>query len=155
MTITAIPIEPDALPDLGSVSAARSGAGEALRYLAASAAALALDAGLLWFGVARLAMPAWLAGAVAYGAGLVLIYALSIRWVFARRALRDARGEFFAFALLGVVGLLLNSATLHLATGIGVALPFAKALSAGIGFVANFVSRKVLLFSGAGRRAGT
>lgn len=144
MTLTALPIDPDTLPEAPTES---STAGEALRYGAASAAALALDAGLLWIGVERLALPPWLAGAVAYGAGLVLVYALSIRWIFAQRALRDTRGEFFLFALLGVVGLLLNSATLHLATGIGVALPLAKALSACIGFVANFASRKLLLFT--------
>jgi putative flippase GtrA len=126
---------------------ASSSAGEAIRYLLASVAALGLDAGLLWVGVNAFALPAWLAGAFSYGAGLVFIYLLSIRWVFAERAVRDRKSEFLAFAVLGVVGLCLNSLTLYVATGFGLALPFAKALSAGIGFVANFVSRKVLLFS--------
>ncbi len=121
--------------------------GEALRYLIASIAALSLDAATLWLGVTTLAWPAWLTGAFAYAAGLILIYVLSIRWVFARRTVRDARGEFLMFAALGLVGLLLNSVTLSVATGLGLALPVAKALSAGIGFVANFVTRKVLLFS--------
>ena len=80
-------------------------------------------------------------------AGLVLIYVLSVRWVFARRALRDARAEFVLFAALGLVGLLLNALTLFVGTALGLALPLAKTASAGIGFVANFVTRKVLLFS--------
>jgi putative flippase GtrA len=126
-------------------------AGEAFRYLAASVAALALDAGLLAVGVRALALEPWTAGAVSYAAGLVFIYVVSIRWVFAERAVRDSKSEFAVFALLGIVGLLLNSATLYVATTAGLALPVAKALSAGIGFVANFVSRKALLFS-AGRR---
>jgi putative flippase GtrA len=144
MTMIATELEQDtsiALPVAPSV------AGEAIRYLLASMAALALDAGLLWVGVSAFALPAWLAGAFSYGAGLVFIYLLSIRWVFAQRAVGDRKSEFLAFAVLGIVGLLLNSLTLYVATGFGLALPFAKALSAGIGFVANFVSRKVLLFS--------
>jgi putative flippase GtrA len=127
--------------------AAPSSAGEAIRYLMASVAALALDAGLLWIGVSALTLPAWLAGAFSYGAGLVFIYLLSIRWVFAERAVGDRKSEFLAFAVLGIVGLFLNSITLFVATSFGVALPFAKVLSAGIGFIANFASRKVLLFS--------
>ena len=120
---------------------------EAAGYFAASLAALALDAALLWFGTQRLGLASWSAGAVAYGAGLVLVYVLSIHLVFATRAVRDTKREFLVFALLGVIGLVLNSATLFVATGLGIALPIAKALSAGIGFVANFVSRKVLLFT--------
>ena len=121
--------------------------GEALRYLIASIVALALDIGLLWLGTREFAMASWLAGAFAYAAGLVLVYVLSVRWVFAHRAVRDARSEFLVFAALGLGGLLLNSATLFFATGFGLALPFAKGLSAAIGFVTNFVSRKLLLFS--------
>ena len=145
MSMISVPVEASAVA--ASEPAAPSTSGEALRYLVASIAALSLDAGLLWSGVRWLDLPAWAAGAIGYGAGLVLVYGLSIRWVFARRTVRDARGEFAVFAALGLVGLLLNSLTLHLATGLGLALPLAKALSAGIGFVANFVTRKVLLFS--------
>ncbi len=121
--------------------------GEAGRYLIASVAALALDAGLLFVGVKALSLTPWLAGAIAYGAGLVFIYLLSTRWVFANRVVRDPAKEFLVFALLGVVGLVLNSLTLFVATTIGLALPLAKLLSAGLGFVANFVTRKVLLFA--------
>ena len=134
-------------PDAGGVTRAR---GEALRYLMASVAALALDALLLWVGVKDFAMAPWLAGAFAYGAGLVLVYFLSIHWVFKERSVRDPRGEFALFAALGLVGLVLNSATLSVATALGLALPLAKGLSAGIGFTTNFISRKVLLFSGSG-----
>ena len=129
------------------VARASSSGGEALRYLVASVLALGLDAGLLWIGVYEFGLPAWLAGAFAYTVGLVLVYALSVRWVFAYRVIHDARGEFLLFAALGLVGLLLNSMTLFVATGLGLSLPLAKGLSAGIGFVTNFVSRKLLLFS--------
>lgn len=122
--------------------------GEALRYLIASLSALVLDSGLLWIAVNVFALPVWLAGAIAYFVGLILIYILSIHWVFERRSFLSARGEFAAFAALGVLGLFLNSLVLFAATGVGLALPVAKLLSAGAGFVTNFVSRKALLFSG-------
>ena len=143
MLTTTAEIEPGAIEaaDHSSVP------GEAGRYLVASIAALAFDAGLLWLGVERFTLAPWVAGAVGYVGGLILIYGLSIRWVFASRVLRDGKSEFLVFAVLGVVGLFLNSVTLLVATSFGLALPLAKALSAGIGFVANFVSRKVLLFS--------
>ncbi len=124
-----------------------SRASEAVRYFLASAAALALDASLLWLGVTRLGLPAWFAGATAYAAGLGLIYGLSVRWVFASRAISDARSEFTIFAALGLVGMALNSGTLYVATAAGLALPLAKGISAAIGFVANFISRKAILFS--------
>ena len=142
MSMIAIKLDPD------TPAVTSSPAAEAARYFVASLAALTLDATLLWTGVNGLGMAAWLAGAFAYAAGLVLIYFLSIHWVFGQRTVRDARGEFALFAILGVLGLVLNSLTLYVATGLGLALPIAKGLSAGIGFVANFVSRKLILFSG-------
>jgi putative flippase GtrA len=144
MSLIATDTPSDAVAAVPPVSPA---AGEAVRYLAASVAALTVDALLLWVGVEAVGVAPWLAGAVSYAAGLVLVYQLSIRWVFARRAMRSTRGEFAVFAVLGLFGLALNSATLYVATDLGMALAWAKALSAGIGFVANFVSRKLLLFS--------
>ena len=142
MIVSELAVEPPVVATVGGSRAA-----EAVRYFLASVAALTLDASLLWTGVTRLGMPAWVAGAIAYAAGLALIYGLSVRWVFARRAVSDSRSEFIIFAALGLVGMLLNSGTLYVATAAGLALPIAKGISAGIGFVANFVSRKAILFS--------
>ncbi len=125
---------------------------EAPRYLVASVVALGVDSALLFAGVA-LGVPAWLAGAASYLAGLVLIYQLSTRWVFSHREVRDPRKEFAVFAALGLVGLALNSATLHVAASAGVMLPVSKAIAAAIGFVSNFACRKALLFTVAARTA--
>lgn len=133
------------VPVFAAVGGSR--AGEAVRYFLASVAALTLDATLLWCGVTKLGLPAWFAGAIAYAVGLILIYGLSVRWVFARRAVSDARSEFMIFAALGLFGMALNSGTLYVATTAGLALPLAKGISAAIGFVANFISRKAILFS--------
>jgi putative flippase GtrA len=144
MTTTAREIEEDAPLVLTPPA---SVAGEAFRYFAASLVALGIDAAVLAVGVGALGLAPWFAGAFGYAAGLVVVYFLSTHWVFRERAVTNARGEFIAFALLGLVGLLLNSVTLYVATSFGLSLPVAKALSAGVGFSANFITRKVLLFS--------
>lgn len=129
----------------------RAGLAEAARYLVASIAALALDASLLLV-LAQGGLAPWLAGAIAYLAGLVLIYRLSTRWVFTHREVADHRREFVVFAALGAFGLLFNSVTLHVATSLGATLPIAKGCAAAIGFTTNFASRKLVLFT-AHRRA--
>ncbi len=131
-------------------SGSRNSGREAIRYLVASIAALGLDATILSIGVSRLDLPVWFAGAIAYFGGLVLVYLLSIHWVFAQRAVHKASSEFLIFAALGLLGLFLNSVTLYVGTALGLGLVVAKGLSAGIGFAANFVTRKVLLFSRGG-----
>ena len=142
-TIIAAPFEE---PDSASVRTGSTWV-EAARYFVASLAALALDAALLWVGATALALPVWLAGAAGYAAGLVLVYALSVRWVFPQRAVADRRREFVVFAVLGLLGLFVNSATLVAATSCGLPLLAAKALAAAVGFCANFASRKALLFT--------
>jgi putative flippase GtrA len=120
---------------------------EPVRYLVASLAALLLDAGLLWAGVEKFGAPVWLAGAIGYLGGLILIYGLSVRWVFARRAVREPLREFAVFAALGLVGLVANSITLEAMTMLAFPLYGAKIVSAGVGFSLNFALRKLLLFS--------
>ena len=146
MSTLPIRIAPDGARRL-SASFLDSVFGEACRYGIASAAALALDFSLLWICVHALTQPLWLAGAIGYLAGLVLIYVLSVRWVFRHRQIRDPRREFMIFALLGCVGLVLNSLTLIVATGLGATLVVAKFVSAAIGFSSNFAIRKLVLFS--------
>lgn len=139
-------VNPEIEADIADVLASAT-AGEAARYFAASVAALAMDSALLWLAARELEIAPWLAGAASYTAGLILIYTLSTSWVFAERVEDDRFREFLLFAALGVVGLALNSITLFTATGFGMALLPAKALSAGIGFTVNFASRKMFLFS--------
>jgi putative flippase GtrA len=131
--------------------AAHTSRREAIRYLFASVAALTCDAAILAISVNWFGLLPWVGGAIAYLAGLVLVYLLSIGWVFDRRAIDNPVGEFAIFAALGLVGLILNSATLYIGTAAGLSLPIAKGLSAMIGFTTNFVSRKAILFSGGKR----
>lgn len=118
-----------------------------IRYAAASVFALALDYAVLLsltkgFGVGYLQ-----AAAAGFLSGLVLIYLLSIRYVFEGRRARAPRVEIFGFLVTGVIGLLLTEALMRLFVGeFGFALSIAKAATAGFVFMFNFVSRRGLLF---------
>ena len=128
-----------------SLLAARA---EGLRYLAASALALAIDFGA-YAGLIRLAGVDYLVAAPAgFLLGLAAIYVLSVRWVFAARRLKDARIEFSVFAGIGLAGLLLNQAVIYASVAKLALVPeLAKVISAGIVFGFNFTARKLLLFT--------
>ena len=130
------------------MSRLRAVAHESARYFGASALALTVDFGT-FIGLHRLAVLDYrIAAPIGFSLGLVLIYALSIRWVFSQRRLKDARAEFVLFAALGLAGLALNQAIITIGMEF-LNLPdwMSKIASAGVVFCFNFGSRKLLLFT--------
>lgn len=121
---------------------------EWVRYFAASALALAIDA-LVFVALIRLAGINYLAAApLGFMLGLAVHYALSTRWVFNARRLSDARAEFVIFSLIGVAGLLLNQLIIYAGVEhFALAPELAKLLSAGVSFCFNYGARKLLLFT--------
>lgn len=120
---------------------------EFIRYGFASAIALLADLGLLWLLTDVVGVPYLLSGAIAFAAGLVVIYVLSVVWVFAARAITNRAAEFALFSLVGLVGLGFNEAILYALTGIlGVHYLGSKIASVVIVFTWNFAARKWLLF---------
>lgn len=120
---------------------------EFVRYFLASAVALLVDAGLLWLLTSIFAVPYLISGAIAFTAGLVIVYVLSITWVFEARTLRDPVVEFVTFALIGIAGLLLNEIILWFFTSlVGLYYFFSKAISVIFVFSWNFAVRRLLLF---------
>ena len=126
----------------------RAFATEGARYLGASAAALAVDFGT-YSGLIRLGGVDYLVAApIGFALGLATIYALSVRWVFRHRRLKDARAEFALFALLGLAGLAINQGIIYAGVEwFALAYEVAKLASAGVVFCFNFGSRKLLLFT--------
>jgi len=122
---------------------------EAMRYLGASAVALAADAGVYVALIRGAGVDYLVAAPAAFALGLAVIYVISTRWVFARRRLSDARVEFAIFATIGVVGLCLNQLVIYAGVAhLGVSAEAAKLASVSLVFGFNFVSRKLLLFTG-------
>jgi putative flippase GtrA len=130
------------------MNALRGVADEGFRYFGASALALAVDFGT-YSGLIRLAGVDYLIAApVGFSLGIVLIYALCVRWVFRHRRLTDARAEFVVFALLAIAGLALNQFIVYAGVDrFGLVYELAKVVSAGVVFCFNYATRKLLLFT--------
>ncbi len=119
---------------------------EFLRYFSASLLALASDAGSLYVMV-TLGVNYLYAGALAFLIGLLVIYLLSVIWVFEKRSAHSVWVEFALFSLIGLLGLGMNELVLWLGTGI-LALPLflSKGLSVLLVFTWNYSARKYILF---------
>ncbi|AZS20617.1 MULTISPECIES: GtrA family protein [unclassified Caulobacter] len=119
---------------------------ELILYGMASAAALAVDWGLLvlltWMGVDYL-----VASGVGFCAGIGVAYALSIRMVFAHRPIAERWREFTGFLGVGLAGLLLTQGLMMVwVEAFGMAPAAAKGPTACFVFLFNFTVRRALLF---------
>ena len=121
---------------------------EGSRYLIASAAALAVDAGV-YVALIRVGGVHYLAAAPAgFALGIATIYVLSTRWVFRKRRLASVRSEFLIFTLIGLAGLLVNQLVIYVCVDkLSTSYELAKLASAAIVFGFNFVGRKLVLFT--------
>jgi putative flippase GtrA len=116
-------------------------------YGLCSAAALALDCGLL-FGLTQAGVNYLPAAAIGFFSGMLLAYYLSIRFVYADRRGSSAKWEAIGFFAIGFAGLLLNQLLLFaLIDGLQLSLGFAKGLTAIGVFLFNFTARRSMLFS--------
>jgi putative flippase GtrA len=122
---------------------------EGIRYLGASAVALAADAGTYVALIRGAGIDYLVAAPASFMLGLLVIYFFSTRWVFACRRLKDARVEFAVFATIGLIGLCLNQLVIYAGVAhSGLSAEAAKLASVSLVFGFNFVSRKLLLFTG-------
>ena len=89
-----------------------------------------------------------LSACLAFAAGLVAIYLLSVTWVFGTRKLENPALEFLIFLGIGMAGLVLNALIMFVATGwIGMHYLVSKATSTGFVFLFNYFLRSSLLFN--------
>ena len=117
-------------------------------YGLASAAAFALDVGLLWLLVNLAGWYYLLAALTSFIAGGVLLHKLSVKFVFRERRVANEGMEISYFLGLGIVGLLINMAVMYIAVdGLGAHLLVAKVCAAGCSICVNFLLRRQLLFS--------
>jgi putative flippase GtrA len=121
---------------------------EAPRYLIASLVALVVDAGLYVVLIRFLSVHYLAAAPAAYAVGILVIYVLSTRWVFADRRLTNIGSEFLIFAMIGILGLLLNQVVIYVCVeSLSTSYELAKLTSAAIVFGVNFGGRKLILFT--------
>lgn len=138
---------PEAAPTPALSALGSQGTREFIRYFLASLIALFVDVGSLAILSEWLSVPYLWAGGIAFLLGLLVVYILSIRWVFESRQIKSPIAEFLLFALIGLVGLLINEGMLWLFTGfLGLHLLASKLLSVVAVFSWNFFARRTLLF---------
>jgi len=85
---------------------------------------------------------------IAFILGLTINYFLSVRWVFSSRAMENRLLEFLFFALIGLIGLVLNELFLWIFTDILlIYYLLSKIITTFIVYFWNFFARKLLLFN--------
>jgi putative flippase GtrA len=121
---------------------------EAFKYGIGTVIAFAVDLGLLTWLVSGLAVHYILAAAISFVMGGVVLYLLSVRFVFRYRRIADRRVEMSIFIALGAVGLVIQTLVMSAAVNeLHVHYLVAKLASAGCTFIVNFALRRSLLFS--------
>jgi putative flippase GtrA len=121
---------------------------EAIGYSLASVAALATDVAILVTLVEILHWNYLVAATASFVAGAALAYFLVTRFVFKYRRFRDRRLEFAIFTAIGLIGLVVNGATIYALVEYAAA-PYlaAKLAAASLTFCTNFIARRWLLFT--------
>ena len=121
---------------------------EIVAYGLASGIALAADTSMLEVLVNLAGWHYLAASVIAFAAGSVVAYGLSVAFVFRFRRMSNSALEFGYFVALGAAGLLVNTTALFVAVGLaGLNLLAAKMLAAGCTFATNFTFRRQLLFA--------
>jgi putative flippase GtrA len=89
-----------------------------------------------------------LSAAIAFGLGMAVNYALSVRYVFKVRTVSSARIEFLLFAVIGLIGLAMNELVLWFVThSLHLYYLHSKLIATALVLGWNFSARKILLFS--------
>jgi len=117
------------------------------RYAFAGGTAYAVDISVLVLLTEVCRIHYLVSAALAFALGLVTKYALSVKWVFSRRSMKDRRAEFAVFALIGVISLGLNELFMWVFTEYALFhYLLSKVVSMVFIFFFNFTARKRILF---------
>lgn len=128
-----------------------------IRYVAAGGIAFVADFTTLVAAVQLLHLHYLVAATLGFLVGVVVCYALSLRWAFDEHSYRSRTLEMVLFAAIGVVGLVLNNFVMWgLVEFVHLSYPAAKVVAAAFVLVFNFAARRSILFSKrSGGLAGT
>jgi len=117
------------------------------RYVFVGGTAFIVDFGLLYVLTDKLGVYYLLSATISFICGLLVNYALSIRWVFSKRRLSDSRMEFIVFGLIGVIGVGINDVIIWCGVEIlGIHYLWSKIMAAAVVLLWNFIARRQTLF---------
>jgi putative flippase GtrA len=116
--------------------------------LATAALALGVDASILYGLTAGAHWHYLVAASCGFAGGTLVAWRLSVRFVFRYRRYRSQRRELLLFALIGILGLILNDLVIAtVVERLGWHYLAGKACAALVTFGCNFSLRRLLLFS--------
>jgi len=117
------------------------------RYTFVGGVAFIFDFGTLFILTEYFNVYYLISAAIAFLLGLTINYFLSIIWVFEKRTIKSKHIEFVIFALIGILGLILNEVFIWSFTEIlNIHYLFSKIISTVFVYLWNFFIRKFLLF---------
>lgn len=117
------------------------------RYIFVGGAAFIVDFGSLFIFTDIFGIYYLVSASIAFTLGLIANYALSISWVFNKRALENIWSEFIVFAVIGIIGLGLNALFMWFFTEyVSLYYLFSKLIAAALILFWNFFARKFTLF---------
>lgn len=119
-----------------------------LKYLIAGGTGFVVDFCTLSFCYTILGWHYLLSASLGFSAGLVVVYLLSNKWVFAVRQMKERRAlEFAIFLIIGLIGLLLTNLLMWiLVDGCGIHALLAKLVTTAMVLLWNFGARKIILY---------
>ena len=117
------------------------------RYGFVGGIAFLCDAGTLRLSESRLGLHYLVAAILGFVVGLLVNYWLSVLWVFHKSKVTSGSVQFGVFALVGLVGLVLNELIMWALTdGVGLHYMLSKVGATVVIYLWNFFIRKMLLF---------
>ena len=118
------------------------------RYCFVGGFAFLVDYGLLVFFTEVFGLHYLVSATISFIAGLIVNYLLSTSWIFRKSTITNKWAEFIVFAIIGVVGLLLNNLLLYLFTDLAhIHYMISKLLTTALVMFWNFGARKIILFN--------
>ncbi len=118
------------------------------RYLFVGGFAFVVDFGLLFLLTDCASFYYIVSATISFIAGLGVNYLLSTRWIFRHSRLKNKAAEFAVYALIGVVGLLLNDLLIYVFTEFAdFHYLVSKLLTTALVMLWNFFGRKLILFN--------
>jgi len=117
------------------------------RYCFVGGFAFLVDYGLLYALTEFCGCHYIVSATISFIAGLIVNYLLSTWWIFRKSKLKNKAAEFTIFALIGVVGLILNNVLLYVFTDLlGIYYMISKLITTALVMIWNFAGRKIILF---------
>ena len=119
-----------------------------IRYSISGAIAFSVDMSLLFILTEYFGCNYLIAAILAFITGMLIVYLLSVGWVFPNRSFKSRRKEIWIFFIIGLIGLGLNEVIIWSFTEYAnLHYMVSKLISTTIVYFWNFFNRKYLLFN--------